>query len=693
MPMSPHTSPLPLLSLLLAIWLGWVAIQSCEPLRPGNRTHQRRQAAVTLLLSLSLWWPQWLGLPAPLSTDGASRMLLWAGAAWLSCLLAVRSAQVLLSKPEDSMLRGSIALAIALLLLGASNLTAMQTRSSATLAQLSLPLLVASLLQAAALVLLLVRGHGGLEGMSAPTQRLLIVLGMPLLLLMMTASPMLMLGWRGVPLPELQPSALSPDLLWLGLVATAALSYLLQSSRDSSASDRDTIVTLRQQQSSDVLTGLPNRTGIEREMAALATRSDKSQSSLAVMVFNLDGFQSVNNGFGHEFGDLLLRETASRLRGNCSSHEICGRLGSDEFVLLMPDAGDVDAVSARARRFILLLSQPFRALNHEAALSCSVGIAFYPEHGAASRLLGFAALAAQDAKRLGGACFAIYDRSMAKDSRGQVELLTELRQAIARNELQLFFQPKIDAISGQVTAAEALLRWNHPSRGVVSPTVFIPVAERFGLMRELGNWVITAACTQARIWREHGLRMRVAINLSAHQMRQADLIDRIAAALKEHRIQPSLLTCEITESVAMEDTRATQETFRQLGELGVHLSIDDFGTGYSSLAYLRQLPAKELKIDRSFVTEIDTNSSALTMVDAIVRLAHALNLRVVAEGVETERQQKWLLKIGCDELQGYLFAKPMSAEALLLWAAKDEESKSPAFRASLFGETQPQQFS
>jgi EAL domain-containing protein (putative c-di-GMP-specific phosphodiesterase class I) len=218
----------------------------------------------------------------------------------------------------------------------------------------------------------------------------------------------------------------------------------------------------------------------------------------------------------------------------------------------------------------------------------------------------------------------------------------------------------------------------------VPPDVFIPLAERFGLIGALGNWVIEEACRQARLWREHGLRMRLAINLSAHQLRQPDIVQRMEEALERHRIHPSLLTCEITESVAMEDTKATQATFLRLGTAGIHLSIDDFGTGYSSLSYLRRLPAEELKIDRTFVMDIENSADARAVVDAVIRLAHALSLRVVAEGVENQRQHEILSAMGCDEMQGYLFAKPMSARALLLWAIDD---RPHAFRDSLFGDT------
>jgi EAL domain-containing protein (putative c-di-GMP-specific phosphodiesterase class I) len=296
----------------------------------------------------------------------------------------------------------------------------------------------------------------------------------------------------------------------------------------------------------------------------------------------------------------------------------------------------------------------------------------------------------QAAKHAGGSTYMFFEARMHDDARERTELLRDLRRAVEDKQLELFYQPKIDAKSGQITAAEALLRWHHPTRGMVSPAVFIPIAERYGLISTLGNWVIEDACRQARVWRERGLKMRVAINLSAFQMRQDDLVERIQAALQRHGIDPSRLTCEITESVAMEDTQVTQRTFERLGAAGIHLSIDDFGTGYSSLSYLRKLPASELKIDRSFVMDLGTSDDARAIVDAVLKLAHAIGLKVVAEGVETEEQRQILLGLGCDEFQGYMFARPMSARALLLWAIDDRPSEQHAFRPSLFSETQAQ---
>jgi diguanylate cyclase len=297
--------------------------------------------------------------------------------------------------------------------------------------------------------------------------------------------------------------------------------------------------------------------------------------------------------------------------------------------------------------------------------------------------------AMRECKTAGGVSYCFFEARMMSGVREQAELLRDLRQALARRELELFYQPKIHAPTGEVTGAEALVRWRHPRRGLVSPTVFIPIAERFGLIKGIGDWVIDEACRQARAWRDEGLRMRVAINLSPFQLRDPELGGRIETALKKHQINPKLLTCEITESVAMEDSQATARFFAVLVGVGVHISIDDFGTGYSSLAYLRKLPAEELKIDRSFVSDLETSDEACTVVGAVVKLGQALNLKVVAEGVETEAQNQILRSLGCNELQGYLFAKAISAKALGLWVMNDVGPGPMVFRLSLFQPTAP----
>jgi EAL domain-containing protein (putative c-di-GMP-specific phosphodiesterase class I) len=278
---------------------------------------------------------------------------------------------------------------------------------------------------------------------------------------------------------------------------------------------------------------------------------------------------------------------------------------------------------------------------------------------------------------------------MGLEVREQAVLVNDLRKALELGQFELYFQPKIDAISLQVTAAEALLRWHHPEHGLVSPVIFIPLAERYGLIGALGNWVIEEACRKAARWREHGLRMRVAVNISGYQMREDDLVERIEAALHRSGLQPGRFTCEITESVAMEDTKVTQLTFDKMRKAGFHVSIDDFGTGYSSLATLRRLPAAELKIDRAFVSDLEESEDARSIVKSIVSLAAALNLRVVAEGVETAGQCDLLVSMGCNELQGYLFSMPIPGDELERLALNNHRLKTVEFRQSLFASTLP----
>ncbi len=436
----------------------------------------------------------------------------------------------------------------------------------------------------------------------------------------------------------------------------------------------------------DSLTQLPTRVYFEDRLAAAATKADANASRLALLFVDLDGFKPVNDTYGHSIGDLVLEQVGQRLKAMSRGKDVVARVGGDEFLLLLTNVQTEEAVAQVASRLIQGLSHPYAVEGREVMISCSVGIAMYPDGCSHAKLIARADAAMYASKRAGGSNHCFYSTAMDADAEAQFTLLRDLRKAVAAKEFELFYQPKIDSKSGKVTAVEALLRWKHPTRGVLLPSVFIPIAERFGLIGQLGNWVIEDACRQSRAWRDKGLRMRVAINLSAHQMRQDDIVERVTGALEQYKIHPSLLTCEITESAAMEDTKTTQATFRRLGELGTHLSIDDFGTGYSSLAYLRQLPAEELKIDRSFIMDLEHSADARAVVDAVIKLAHALGLKVVAEGVENQRQQAILAEMQCDELQGFLFAKPMSARALLLWAINDRQ-ESAVFRPSLFEET------
>jgi diguanylate cyclase len=435
----------------------------------------------------------------------------------------------------------------------------------------------------------------------------------------------------------------------------------------------------------DALTGLPSRLGVAAALDNVLDHADADRRPLCVLYIGIDDFASVNGLHGHDAGDRLLVEVAARLKSMARAGAPLARIAGDEFLLAVP--GGIDVGRQVAARVLERLSQPCTLGADELAVTCSIGIAEYPRDGARHGLTGCAMTAMRAAKQLGGGAHAEYDPRMGTDQREHNDLARDLRLAVEHGQLELFYQPKIDARTMQITAAEALLRWHHPQRGIVSPALFIPIAEQHRLICGIGNWVIDEATRQAALWRDIGLRMRVAVNVSGYQMRQDDFADRLAKALRMHRLQPGRFTCEITETVAMEDTTVTLATFERLRELGVHVSIDDFGTGHSSLAALRRLPAAELKIDRAFVSDLETSADARSIVAAVLQMARTLGLRAVAEGVETEAQRDHLVALGCDELQGFLFARPMSARALGLWAVDDTARRSAAFSPSLFKET------
>jgi len=428
----------------------------------------------------------------------------------------------------------------------------------------------------------------------------------------------------------------------------------------------------------DALTGLANRTLFEDRLQhavarlkrqAADPRHPRGDERLAVLFFDLDGFKPINDSFGHAAGDQVLKDVAERLRLVSRSSDTLARVGGDEFVVLLEGLTGPGEAVQMAERLIAEMQRPFQAESRPVGLAASVGLALYPEHGEGARLLAAADAAMYAAKRGGGNRYALYEAAMASDASAQVQLAQDLRGAAERGELRLHYQPKLRAASGQLQGVEALLRWQHPELGAISPGVFIPVAERFGLIGALGHWVIDEATRQLAQWQAQGLVLEVAINLSALQLRQDDLVPRIRNALERHQLAPGQLLCEITESTMMENLQADRRSLDALRALGVRLAIDDFGTGYSSLACLRQLPVQELKIDRSLVQDVARDAHAHAVLAAVVQLAHALGLQVVAEGVELAEQRQALQALGCDLLQGYLLARPMPAEALVAWAS------------------------
>ena len=416
----------------------------------------------------------------------------------------------------------------------------------------------------------------------------------------------------------------------------------------------------------DTLTGLPNRVLLADRIDQAMHKATAEGGCFALMFIDLDGFKPVNDAFGHHMGDQLLREVALRLRDDLRSQDTLARIGGDEFVLLVQLAEPDDALQVASRQ-VGMISQPFRVSGHDLLISASLGIVLYPGNGqTAEELLMNAYAAMYHAKGAGKNGHSFFDASMNSNARKQLQLLQDLRQALEQQQFRLFYQPKFDALKGTPVGAEALLRWEHPEEGLLLPDRFIALAEKTGLIIPIGDWVLDEACRQMRLWYEQGYQhWRIAVNLSALQFCHVGLVDSVAGALARHNLPANSLTLEITETTAMSDADASMEVLQKLSDMGVDLSIDDFGTGYSSLMYLKRLPANELKIDRGFVRDLEHDSDDAAIVSAIVALGQALGLRIVAEGVETDMQQSFLTRLGCDSLQGYLLGHPLPAEKFM----------------------------
>jgi len=420
---------------------------------------------------------------------------------------------------------------------------------------------------------------------------------------------------------------------------------------------------LRHLATHDALTGLPNRVLLDDRLTQAMAHSNRDHGSFAVLVCDLDRFKLINDSLGHRAGDQLLQEVARRLTGLVRSVDTVARYGGDEFVLLVsPIAEREDAVRVAART-IEALQAPVQIAGIDVHTSPSVGIAFYPADGASvESLLAHADAAMYCAKQRGRGNVQCFAAGMNAGAEDRVQLESDLHNAIPLNQFQLYYQPKVDTVSGDVRSAEALLRWLHPVRGLINPCEFIPLAEECGLIGAIGEWVIREACRQARAWQQAGVAaLRVSVNLSASQFRQDRLVDTIRRALADADLQPRFLEVELTESAVMSDPEESIAILEQLSTMGVLVSVDDFGTGYSSMSYLRRFPIDKLKIDRVFISEIMDRPEDASIVRAIVSLAHSLRLKVVAEGVETPAQLAFLKAVGCDEYQGYHFSQPLPA--------------------------------
>ena len=422
----------------------------------------------------------------------------------------------------------------------------------------------------------------------------------------------------------------------------------------------------------DSLTRLPNRLLFADRLEQRIQECQHSQRSFSLLFLDLDGFKIINDAHGHHTGDLLLVEVAERISALLGPNDTASRFGGDEFVLALAP-GDIGQTTAFAERLLATLAQPYEWEHHSLHITASIGIAVYPQDGTSLHELTLNADAAMYyAKEQGRNDYYYFDSAMNANAHQQFLLHKELQHALERGELALHYQPKYCARSGQVVGAEALLRWQHPEHGAVSPASFLPLAEKSRLIIPIGNWVIDEACRQMSAWRAAGHHdWSVAVNLSTIQLASPGLLEEVQGALARHRLEARHLTLEITESTAMQKAEESLAILNRLAELGLGISIDDFGTGYSSLLYLKRFPANELKIDRGFVTTLERGGDDATIIAAIIALGQALEMRIVAEGVETPEQRDLLTELGCDTLQGYLLGRPMTGEQLLVHCAPE----------------------
>jgi diguanylate cyclase (GGDEF)-like protein len=417
---------------------------------------------------------------------------------------------------------------------------------------------------------------------------------------------------------------------------------------------------LTQQALHDGLTKLPNRMLFEDRLDRAIQNAIRERRHFALMFIDLDGFKAINDGLGHHVGDLLLIEVARSIRSMMTGGDTVARLGGDEFVVLVDVAQPEDAAQV-ADKLVTLIGQPFMIESHALQISASIGIAIYPEDGVnRHEMLVNADAAMYYTKRSGRNGYHFFAPSMNANAHHQLQLLHDMRHAIEHKEFVVHYQPKFAAADGRVLGAEALLRWEHPIRGLLPPDEFIAQAEKSGLIVPIGEWVLDQACAQMQKWLELGHHdWKMAVNLSAVQFAHEGLLEVVKDTLARHNLPPHCLTLEVTETTAMSDVEASMMTLEKIAALGIDISIDDFGTGYSSLLYLKRLPANELKIDRGFVRNLAQGSDDEAIVAAVVALGRALNLRIVAEGVETMAQQRFLDDAGCDALQGFLLGRPM----------------------------------
>jgi diguanylate cyclase (GGDEF)-like protein len=447
-------------------------------------------------------------------------------------------------------------------------------------------------------------------------------------------------------------------VLAFGLILTGAVVAYIRSSRRHAFRVSDLART-------DALTSLANRRAFIERLGAAFAACRRGAKPFAILYFDLDHFKDVNDTLGHAIGDALLRQVATRVMSAVRENDVVARFGGDEFAILQTDVDDLAAGSALAAKILKIIAEPYCIECNQVHISASIGISRYSPDAAKPDVMFIQAdLALYRAKKDGRNCFRFHSSDLDRDVQERVVIADELRDAIERGEFELHYQPQVELHSGRIVGLEALLRWNHPERGCMSPTVFIPIAERTGQIQKLDQWALNNACQQLRMWQDAGVASEVVgVNFSAlHFKGSIDLDREVAASLEKWGIVPGMIEIELTESVLMDITRQHNDRFERLRRLGVRVALDDFGTGYSSLSYLANYPIDRVKIAQELVFGVDTDSRSATVVRAAIRLAHELGIEIIAEGVETEGQAKFLLSAGCERGQGYYFSRPVNAE-------------------------------
>ncbi len=422
----------------------------------------------------------------------------------------------------------------------------------------------------------------------------------------------------------------------------------------------------------DALTGLPNRQVFIDRFDAAIQQARKHSRLVAIMFIDLDNFKNINDTLGHDIGDELLIQFTRRLKNTLREEDTVSRFGGDEFIILLEDITNLNHISLLARKVLEILNEPFVINGNELFITASIGISNYPDDGTTtSTLLRTADLAMYRAKEQGKNSFQYYAREMGTKLIERMKLESHLRTALERREFVVYYQPQMDIQSRRIIGVEALLRWQHPDMGLITPLHFISLLEETGHIEAVGNWVLETACRQARQWHEQGWeKLDMAINLSSRQFNKQHCINAIQETIEETGVNPHSLELEITESMLMRNTSSTINALQKLSELGIRFAIDDFGTGYSSLSYLRRFPIDTIKIDRSFIHDINTDPDDIAITSAIIVMAKSLSLNVIAEGVETEEQFEFLRQHECDYAQGYLISRPVPAEQMTRLLAK-----------------------